>query len=104
MGRGNGPGDCSGPEHDMVRENLTPRIALVLGGAACVYGDIDEALTLGEFAGVVACNDIAAHWPGDLDAMVTLHPEKLLGWIKDRERNGYSAPRRIFLKREWRER
>jgi hypothetical protein len=33
--------------------------ALVLGGAACVWRDVEAALELGEYDIVVACNDIA---------------------------------------------
>jgi hypothetical protein len=103
MGRSHGPDNRAGPEHDLVREGLSPRVALVLGGAADVHDDIEAALRFGEYAGVVACNDIAAQWPGYLDAMVTLHPEKLEGWLNARSALGYVPPARVFLKTEWRE-
>lgn len=80
------------------------KACLVLGGALSVWREIDDALALGEFAGVVTCNDMIVQWPGPLDAVVTLHPEKLVGWLRQRERRGFPAPERIFLKLEWRER
>lgn len=65
------------------------RTALVLGGAATVWADAAAALELGEFAGVVACNDAAAEWPGPLEAIVTLHGEKAPAWVRQRAINGY---------------
>lgn len=70
--------------------------ALVLGGAACVWRDIEAALDLGEFDGVVACNDVAAAWPGELDGMVSLHGDKLGLWSERRARAGHPPARRIF--------
>lgn len=70
--------------------------ALVLGGAACVWADVAAALELGEFDGVVACNDAAAEWPGPLDALVTLHAEKADLWRARRSRRGLGAPARII--------
>lgn len=68
------------------------KTALVLGGAATVWDDAAAALDLGKPDIVVACNDISARWAGPVDYMVTLHPEKLLGWQDERRRRGYSEP------------
>jgi hypothetical protein len=62
--------------------------ALVIGGAACVWGDIETALDLGEFDGVVGCNHVGIHWPGRLDAYVSLHPDKLKMWAARRALKG----------------
>lgn len=70
--------------------------ALVLGGAACVWADVAAALELGEFDGVVACNDVAVEWPGPLAALVTLHAEKADLWLARRARRGLSAPARVI--------
>lgn len=72
------------------------RTALVLGGASTVWADVDAALDLTEADGVVACNDIGAVWPGDLDAWVTLHPEKMLVWTRQRTASGHSRCDRII--------
>lgn len=63
--------------------------ALVLGGASCLWDDVDAALKLGEFDLVVACNDAGAAWPGPLNAWVSLHPEKFDTWIERRRRAGH---------------
>lgn len=69
---------------------------LILGGAACVWDDI--AAYTGPVDGVVACNDIGADWPGELDAWVSLHPEKFrtAGWVAKREANGFPRAKRLF--------
>lgn len=76
---------------------LRPRVALVLGGAGGVWRDIDAAMALGEYDGVVACNDIGTAWPGRLDAWVTLHPDKMADWIKAREAAGHPPADRIVV-------
>jgi hypothetical protein len=74
--------------------------ALVVGGAACVWRDIEAALDLGEFAGVVACNDAAASWPGRLDAIVSLHAEKLHFWMARRAAAGLPLPAALYVKED----
>jgi hypothetical protein len=68
-----------------------PTLALVLGGAACVWDDIAAALDLAEPDYVFACNDIGTRWPHRLDGWVTLHPEKMVGWRKERKANGFTS-------------
>lgn len=63
------------------------KIGLCLGGAKCVWDDV-ERLQI-PYDVVVACNDIGTVWPGELDAWVTLHPEKLREWIIARAKNGH---------------
>lgn len=70
--------------------------ALVLGGAATVWADVEAALDLGEFDGVVSCNDITAAWPGRIDACASLHASSWRRWIAQRDRNGYPRPDRII--------
>lgn len=74
---------------------MAGRVALILGGAACVWTDVEAALDLGEYQAVIACNDVMAVWPGKLDALVTLHPEKAGFWLERRRRNGFPDPARI---------
>jgi hypothetical protein len=81
--------------HEPLVESSTVKAAkratncLVIGGAACVWDDVTAALELGEFDGVVACNDVGADWSGKLDAWVSLHPEKFPVWQRKREANGF---------------
>lgn len=62
--------------------------ALILGGARTVWYDV---LCLEELIGrrwpgiVVATNDAAVYWPRRLDHLATAHPEKVPGWIQERE-------------------
>lgn len=70
--------------------------ALVLGGGACVWADIEAALALGEFALVVACNDIGAAWPGRLDAWVSLHGDKFGLWTERRARRDFEPAGRVY--------
>lgn len=70
-------------------------VALVIGGAGCVWDDVRQAMAMTRFDGVVACNDVGAVWPGRLDGWATLHPEKMHRWTTERTRNGFSRPGRI---------
>lgn len=71
-------------------------LAFALGGASCVWSDLRAARAIATPDIVVACNDAAAIYPGQLDAFVTLHPDKLPDWLGDRERAGHSPPRRVI--------
>lgn len=68
------------------------RVALVLGGAACVGDDAEMAIAFckdkGLKWGAVACNEIAADYTGDLDAIVTVHSNKLGKITATRHRKG----------------
>jgi hypothetical protein len=70
-------------------------VTLILGGAKCVWADIEAALDIMEFDGVVACNDVGVQWKGNLAGWVSLHAEKLPKWVTDRIANGLSMPARI---------
>lgn len=74
-------------------------LALVLGGASCVWRDVGAFRAFGVPPdAVVACNDVIAEWRGALDAACSLHAEKLHGWLDAREANGYATPWRVFAK------
>lgn len=72
------------------------RTALVLGGGNCVWDDVAAALDLGEFDGVLACNDVGAVWPGDLDAWVSLHTDKMGVWTERRAKAGHAPALAIY--------
>ena len=75
------------------------RAALVLGGAQCLWDDVEAALRLGEYGAVIACNDAGASWPGPLDAICSLHEDKLRKiWLVRRARAGYVPPNVIATK------
>lgn len=69
------------------------RTALCLGGAASLHDDI-AALPIA-FDGVVACNNAGIIWPGNLDAWVSLHPDKLSSWAERRHAAGHPPPARL---------
>jgi len=71
-------------------------LALVLGGATTVWDDVEAALALTEADGIVACNDIAADWPGPIDAAATLHPDLWPGWAERRASKGYPPAPQVF--------
>jgi len=73
------------------------KTALCLGGAVSVRDEWADALSLGSFDYVVACNDVGAIWPGRLDAWVTLHPEKLAAWRDQRRANGHPDAARYLV-------
>ncbi len=76
--------------------------ALVVGGADCALKDVEAALRLGEFDGVITVNDITIHWPGDIHAAVSLHSEKWNYWLIQRQRANRPMPRRVFAHLEFR--
>lgn len=64
------------------------KTALVLGGGHTLKSDLGR-LTL-PYDGVFACNEAGAEWSGDLEAWVSLHPEKFFRWDADRKAKGYN--------------
>ncbi len=67
--------------------------ALVLGGASCVWDDVATwERTYGDWDGlVIAVNDVALHWRGKLHHWVTVHPEKLRGWMRSLHATSYET-------------
>jgi hypothetical protein len=64
--------------------------AIVIGGARCVFDDIDAACALARFDLWIVCNDIGGVLRDDIDYWVTLHPEKLRGWQDKRAAAGFN--------------
>ncbi len=72
------------------------RTALVLGGAANVWADLEAALDLGEFSGVITCNDVTVAYPGPIDACCSLHASSWGRWLADREARGFPCPGKVL--------
>ena len=80
------------------------KTALVLGGADCLEADVRDMRAMGVvFDGVVACNDAGYWWPHELDAWVSLHPEKLGPWRSKRNDKGYPPCKQFFAHRDARD-
>jgi hypothetical protein len=65
------------------------RRCLVLGAALCLFADIEAALDLAPFDGVVAAKGAGRHWPRELDSWVSLHPEMLVADARVRAERGF---------------
>lgn len=63
-------------------------IALILGGAECVWDDARRALAMFTPDAVIAVNDMIGLWPDRVDYGVSLHPEKLSAFVRNRKVNG----------------
>lgn len=73
-----------------------PTLALIIGGAACVWSDLEKAQEFGPFDAVFAINDMLAHYPGPVDFAVSLHPENFAQWLGDRAARGFPAPQTVI--------
>ena len=67
--------------------------AIILGGAACVWEDMEAALALGHYDATIAINDILEYYDGEIDYAVSLHPQKYAGWMKERDRKDFPKPK-----------
>ena len=68
-------------------------LAMVLGSGECLWDDVEAFRALHTKPGIiVACNDAVAHWPDRLTAACSLHPDKIAGWLRARERAGFAEP------------
>jgi hypothetical protein len=72
------------------------KTCLVLGGAQCAWDDLEQAKEFGPFDAIIAINDMLAHYPGQIDFAVSLHPEKYGEWIQQRDGKGYPRPK-VFV-------
>lgn len=60
-------------------------VAVVLGGAGGAFEELEHVKRHAMVETLIAVNDAAADYPGQVDYLVTLHPEHLPKWI-DRRR------------------
>ncbi|TBE67428.1 hypothetical protein [Rhizobium ruizarguesonis] len=69
------------------------KTCVILGGAACVWDDLEQAREFGPFDATIAINDMLAHYQGEIDFAVSLHPEKFNEWMAARDAKGFSRPK-----------
>lgn len=67
-------------------------LALILGGASCVWDDACAVLRLAAPDIIIATNEMIARWPGPLAHAATLHPLNLPGWQAGRRIKGNAPP------------
>lgn len=72
------------------------KVAAVLGGASGGYEELATLRDMADVVAVYAVNDAAADYEGELAAFVTLHPEKLPGWLAARRDAGRPEPREVI--------
>lgn len=75
---------------------MKKRIALVIGGAQCVWNDIKSALNLFKPDLVIAINDIGVEWPQNLDHWVSYHSDQLLKWVDKRKELGLPPAKQLW--------
>ncbi len=71
------------------------RIAVVVGGAECVWEEIEKAKSLSTNIDFIITNDCIPLFPGECIA-ATLHPDKVTNWLIQRHNNNYSEPSEIW--------
>lgn len=74
-------------------------LALVVGGASCVWQDVEAAMRLATPDAFFVINDMIPRWPHRLDYVTTLHPDKLDGWLTARKKAGHPAPGQVWAHR-----
>jgi hypothetical protein len=72
------------------------RTCLVLGGAECVFDDLEAALDLGEYQGICGANHIGIAYPGVFDFWCTVHEEMMPAWINARKRRGHPPHKAVI--------
>ena len=71
----------------MDQGELSLKTALVIGGASCVWDDLNCASRLGcEFDLIIVVNDIGIDWNNRIDAWCSYHSDLLQVWTEKRER------------------
>lgn len=96
--------------HGVVSPPAGGGVALLLGGAECVWRDVEaseEQLGPEWWDVCLAVNDIGVHWPRELGHWGSAHSQKFkadpdhpqkMGWLEQREANGHPPARRLFGK------
>ena len=65
------------------------KVALVLGGARCLYEDFDDAISICQPHTIIATNNAGHDFPMELPHWVTLHTEKMPAWMEIRKNYGF---------------
>ena len=71
------------------------KLAFVLGGAECVWADLQSARCLCPPDIICCVNDIGIDYPGPIDYWVSYHLNKLILWEEERYKRRLSAARHL---------
>lgn len=77
------------------------RTALVIGSASGVYSEVKVARSQVRIDAAFAVNDAIGGYPGVLFAAVSLHPEKLPRWLRERTRHRLVGPEQVVTHSGW---
>lgn len=73
-----------------------PDVALVVGGGGDPFSEYGAARAMCEIAqktvATFVCNDTLTVFPDAVDYAMTLHPDKMAGWLRERSKNGLPLP------------
>lgn len=61
---------------------------LIVGGADCVFDDVEAALSLSEFEDVIVVKRMLPVWRGPVTAFASLHPDTVANAVRARDRAG----------------
>src|SRR5262249_42521853 len=64
--------------------------ALILGGSDKVFEEAEAAQKLFTPDAIFVINDMIALWPGRVDYICSLHPEKIEDWLQNRKVRGFA--------------
>lgn len=71
-------------------------VALVVGGATCVWDDHQAALLLFTPDIIVVTNDIGTVYPHEIDAWASYHVDLLINWSQKRLSNGLPPAKELW--------
>lgn len=75
----------------------TRKVAFVLGGAACVWDDLESARTLCSPDIVCCVNEIGVDYSGKVDHWVSFHANLLMQLIPKRKKHGYTDAENVWM-------
>lgn len=75
---------------------LSVTVAFVLGGAGCIWDDLDEARELATPDLIIATNHAGRDFKGHVDHWVSMHAELLAHWQGQRHRAGRSPAGKLW--------
>lgn len=90
--------DRFAPNEETARRDYSgePNTCFILGSAACVFTDYENAVKDYGYQNVILVNDMGLEFAGAAVAWATLNGEQFPRYLKQREAKGYPAIPRLF--------